>query len=167
MFAGNGRSFHLTTLSAVTLLTLSVCSASATEFRSRCGEMSRVSVAVSNEEQFTISTTLTGVPGAVVSFVIPPTAPASNCVLVRFSGEAFVFGGPGVMLIRPQLDRRLPVPRDDIQFVVNGSNIADAHTYEFLFVDVPRGAHTVRMRFRSSNGHEMTLFNFIMVVQHR
>ena len=92
-----------------------------------------------------------------------------SCVLVDFSASVSV--GQGHMLVRAVLDDTDVSLDGDIIFdeFTAGAQITHARAYNFLFMNVPPGKHTVKMQgwVDGFSGVSATVYNFNMVVRHR
>jgi hypothetical protein len=113
----------------------------------------------------TTSTSFVAIPDSGLTFTQGGTGP--SCVLVRFSAASSV-NGNSVARVAAKLDNATSAEPVSAQFsgdtVSGGSR---AHSFEFLFVNVPPGPHTVRMMYMVGNGSdEVFMDERTMVVQH-
>src|SRR5690348_15166154 len=74
----------------------------------------------------------------------------AGCVIISFSAEARV-AASGNLQVRPTLDGN-PVSLPQIANLAAGSNASgyEAHAMNFVFTDVPRGRHVLKIEFSPS-----------------
>jgi hypothetical protein len=129
-----------------------------------------IEIAQSGVSQFVSNRIPTDLNGSKVSFNIGGTTP--SCISVSFSAQAQVDGKRGALILRAVLD--------DTDVSVDGfislmstppTDFAEAHAYNFLFIDVPPGPHTVNIEFANSTdtgvAPPVTINDFDMLVRHR
>lgn len=133
-----------------------------------CGkDFKKVEIAQNSTSQSTSSTAFSDVSGSTVSF---NTGGSSNsCVLVNFSAQAFAPADRGQILhLQAIRDGNITSVDGSIQLAAENASFSDAHAYNFLFTDVPPGAHTIKMQYRSQvSGQDVFINDFDMLVEHK
>jgi len=132
-----------------------------------CGkDAKQVDIAQNSTGQNTTSSTFVDVTGSEVSFNIGGNN--NTCVLVDFSGQVFAPGTTNnLMFVKAVLDNSITSVDGQIQLVAESNTRSDAHAYNFLFTEVPPGAHTVKMQYEASGGGQVSINDFNMVVYHK
>lgn len=138
-----------------------------TQVQTSCGkDAKKLEVAQSSVGQSTTSTAFADVDGSTVSFNIGGNG--NTCLLVDFSAQVFAPGAGHLMNVHAIRDDNIQSVDGRIQLVAESGAFSDAHAYNFLFTDVPPGAHTVKMQFASgTNGNEVFVNDFDMAVHHK
>jgi hypothetical protein len=112
-------------------------------------KQSKQQFANTGDQNSTSSTTFVDIPGAVVPINVSSKG-GPKCVSVIFTAMAFASGGE-LELVRALLDGAAGNPADT-QFEGDSGIWATSQAMTFVFPNVPAGAHTVRMQFRSNGG---------------
>jgi hypothetical protein len=87
---------------------------------------------------------------------------------VDFSAQSFAPGAGTLLFVRAVRDGAIQSVDGNIQFNAESGTLSEAHAYNFLFTNVPPGAHTVKMQIRSRiNGDSVAVNNFNMTVHHK
>jgi hypothetical protein len=140
----------------------------ATRVQTSCGKLGKSEDAQSSVGVSTSSTTFVDVAGSQVSFNIGGTGNTS--VIFYFSGQVFApssAAGTGLMFVQAVRDTSIVSVDGPVQFQSESGTFSNAHAYNFLFTNVPPGAHTVKMQFRSNNsGNTVFIYRFNGVVYH-
>jgi hypothetical protein len=141
--------------------------AGARRVQTSCAKVAKVEVAQSSVGQSTTSSAFVDVIGSTVSFNIPGSA--NTCVLVDFSAQGFTGSAvANVLFVQAVRDNAIVSVDGSIQFISTDQDFSDAHAYNFLFTNVPPGAHTVKMQYRSNlNGTSVAINDFNMTVNHK
>ncbi len=130
-----------------------------------CNKAPKIEVAQSSSGQSTNSSTFVDVAGSDVSFNIGGSN--NTCIIVSFSAQGFAPSGR-LMHVRALRDGSIESVDSAIQFVAESTTFSDAHAYNFVFTNVPPGAHTVKMQFRSqTSGSDVFINDFDMLTYHK
>jgi hypothetical protein len=109
----------------------------------------------------TASTTYVPVPGMTKTVTTNKTA----CVLVTVSAFAFAQGAGNLEFVTVTLDGNQGNPTET-QFSAEDGTLAFAHASVFGFANVPPGAHSVALMFRSNSGNQVFLHRPAMQIDH-
>jgi hypothetical protein len=117
-------------------------------------------VVQSNSPKYTSSGAFQPARGLAVSF----RQRVHGCVIVELNTTGSA--PDGVLVVKPVLDG----DNDDFlgreaQLIVRSSGPAETHTTKFIWPDIPRGPHTLRMYFHSGGG-TVSMSNVTMFVHY-
>jgi hypothetical protein len=138
--------------------------------KGRCGALNVDFAASDLMFSTTSSTTYVNIPDTQITFV----QSKPGCVIVHYS--AFVYAasaGAALMYVRPLLDNAVTAVPAETQFAGdddedNDGRWARSHAMNFVFPNVPAGAHRLTMQWRSNvAGQTISTHRRTTLVHHR
>jgi hypothetical protein len=135
--------------------------AHATIVAKNCAALNRVSVVFSDEHQTGTSLTFAPIAGTLINF----NQVAAGCVIISFSAQVAA-PNSGVLVVRAVMDNGAISAVDNaVDFTRSGM---EARSYDFLFLNVPVGPHSVFMEWAQGvPGKTAFIDRYTMVLRYR
>jgi hypothetical protein len=135
--------------------------AHATIVAKNCGAVNRTKVVFSDEFQIGTGQAFAPIAGTLINF----NQAAAGCVIISLSAEVDTDDG-GALSVRAFMDDGQILPVDDeVEFT---RSFREARSYDFLFLNVPVGIHSVFMQWRQRiPGRTARFERYTMVLRYR
>jgi hypothetical protein len=135
--------------------------AHATIVAKNCPAMNKVKVVFSVDHQTGTSLTFAPIAGTLINF----NQAKPGCVIISFNAEVAA-PNSGVLIVRPVMDNGAILAVDNqVDFT---RSVMEVRSYDFLFLNVPAGAHSVFMQWSQGvAGKTAFIDRYTMVLRHR